>query len=186
MSWYDFGRTKDNFLTWLPDGKETIDTGFYFQELMAMGGWYFHPVPGSGQRSFYNRVYISPSVKDKEDFKLDDRATMFINLAKTRFGKLEIKLNDCWLDDDLVREICENWRTYYDYIAEKVTRSYIVLYVGSRNHTGEMFNSWGAAMDRAMGLKKTLSANSLKKYGIQIFEPHTENPCIDTLEGVNL
>lgn len=190
MSWYDFGKTKDNFMAHLPSGKQPIDTGFYFQELMALGGWYFHPVPGSGQRSFYNRVYIDPTTKDREWLKLDPRATMFINLGKTKFGKLEIKINDALflhsLNDDEVRRVCENYRTYYDYIADKVVKSYIVLYVNGRNHTGAMFKTLDAAIDYGMMLERTLSARILNKYGIQIYKPHTENAYLDTLEGGKL
>lgn len=206
MSWYDFGRTKDNFMACLPSGKQPIDTGFYFQELMALGGWYYHPVPGSGQRSFYNRVYIDPTTKDREWLKLDPRATMFINLGKTKFGKLEIKLTDdelklaaqeqyvytydqlkkmLKLKDEIIK-IVDCYKSYYGYITDKVVKSYIVLYVNGRNHTGAMFKTLDAAIDYSMMLERTLSARILNKYGIQIYKPHTENAYLDTLEGGKL
>lgn len=206
MSWYDFGKTKDHFMSCLPSGKHPIDTGFYFQELMALGGWYFHPVPGSGQRRFYNRVYIDPTTKDREWLKLDTGATMFINLGKTNFGKLEIKITDNDLklaacetyaytydqlkkmlktQDEIIR-ITKQYQSYYDYITDKVVKSYIVLYVNGRNHTGAMFKTLDAAIDYGMMLERTLSAHVLNKYGIQIYKPHTENAYLDTLEGGKL
>lgn len=180
MSWYEFGHKKDNFLAYLPDGKEPIDTGFYYQELIAFGGWYFAPVKGSGQTRFYNRVYFNPSKKEIEDFNLDERATMFINLGKTKYGQLEIKINasDVWqMDDITIGKICDKWRAYYDYIADKVVKSYIVVFPDGRNDGALMFNTKNNAVIFADSYYfKSCSARMRKKYGVQVYEPHKETP----------
>lgn len=186
MTCYDFGHRKDTFNGCLPDGKKPIDTGFYYHELMAVGGWYYAPIPGSGRRRFYNRVYFNPSKKEIEDFKLDERATMFINLGKTKYGKLEIKINasDVWqMDDITVGKICDNWRAYYDYIAEKVIKSYIVVLPGTREDYGLLFKSEIDALEFAERGYKGLTSHMKKKYGAQVYKPHTEQPFY-TLGGV--
>lgn len=186
MSWYEFGHRKDNFVAYLPDGKEPIDTGFYYQELIAFGGWYFAPVKGSGQTRFYNRVYFNPCKKEIEDFNLDERATMFINLGKTKFGQLEIKLDPngfresiLWMEEanKEISKILSNWRAYYDYIADKVVKSYIVVFPDGRNDGALMFNTKNNAVIFADSYYyKSCSAGMRKKYGVQIYEPHKETP----------
>lgn len=184
MSWYEFGHHEPEFLAYLPDNKKPIDTGFYYQELISMGGWYFAPIPGSGQRRFYNRLYISPSKKEIEQFNLDQRAAMFIQLGKTHFGQLEFKITDTDLKwdmefknmDDEIRTITDDWHFYYDYIAEKVKKSYIVVHVAGRSDTGDMFKSKKKAVEYAEMLKEHLTPHIYKKYGIQVYKPHTEKP----------
>lgn len=183
MSWYDFGHRKDNFISMLPANKKPIDTSFYYQELIAFGGWYFAPVPGSRQRRFYNRVYFNPSGKEIKDFNLDDRAVMFINLGKTKFGKLEIKIKDDWLDDETIARIRKDWTAYYDYIADKVVKSYIVVYPEGRNDKAIMFNTKAGALNFAILCNTTLSANMRNKYGVQIYKPHTETILYDSREA---
>ena len=186
MSWYDFGHRKDTFDGCLPNDKKPIDTGFYYQELIAFGGWYYAPVPGSGQTRFYNRVYFNPSKKEIEIFNLDERATMFIKLGKTKYGQLEIKINasDVWqMDEITIRKICDRWRAYYDYIAEKVIKSYIVVVPDNRNDRGVLFNTENEALTFGQHAYNLLTNHMKKKYGVQIYKPHTEKPTY-TLGGL--
>lgn len=188
MSWYDFGHKEAAFTAYLPEGKKTIDTGFYYQELVAMGGWYFHPVPGSGQRSFYNRVYINPVREDVERFKLDTRASMFINLSKTKFGKLEIKIDRNMFrdgeDDDSM--ILRNWESYFDHISNVVVKSWIVLFPSDRNDDAVMFGKRSEAIEFMALKSRTLSDNLRKKYGIQLYSPHSEKPELDISAVIDL
>ena len=192
MTCYDFGHRKDTFCGCLPYGKEPIDTGFYYHELMAFGGWYYAPVPGSGRTRFYNRVYFNPSKKEIEDFNLDERATMFINLGKTKYGQLEIKLDpnrfrdsQLWMEgaDKEISKILFNWRAYYDYIADKVVKSYIVVFPDGRHDGALMFNTKNNAVIFADNYYNSCSARMRKKYGVQVYEPHKETPFY-TLGGV--
>lgn len=188
MSWYDFGHKEAAMAAYLPDGKKIIDTGFYYQELMAIGGWYFHPVPGSGQRSFYNRNYINPSRDDIERFDLDTRATMFINLSKTRFGKLEIKIcRNMFLDDDREdAEITKKWESYFDYISDRVKRSWIVLFPSGQNDDAEIFGKRSDAMEFLALKSRTISDYLRKEWGIQLYAPHTEKPELDISAVIDL
>ena len=181
MSWYDFGHKEAAMAAYLPEGKKIIDTGFYYQELMAMGGWYYHPVPGSGQRSFYNRNYINPSKEDMGRFDLDSKTTMFINLTKTRFGKLEIKTDKAMFRDDgkSDSEIIDNWKRYFDHISNVVKHSWIVLFPLGSNDDAVMFGSRSEAVE-FLALKSRMISDHLRKnYGIQLYAPHTEKPELD-------
>ena len=187
MSWYDFGHRYAEFDSCLPNGKTTIDTGLYYHELMAIGGWYYAPIPGSGQRRFYNRVYLNPSKEDKDLFDLDERASSFINLSKTKFGILETKLPD-WgfvynedgepvnyetTPEERAAEVMK-WKEWYQYITDKVKKSWIVLYPDGRNDASQMFDNSSDALAFAKVKSRSISGYLLDKYGIKIYKPHSD------------
>ena len=189
MSWYDFGHRYAEFDSCLPDGKTTIDTGLYYQELIVIGGWYYAPIPGSGQTRFYNRLYLNPSKEDKDLFDLDERASSFINLSKTKFGVLETKFPD-WgyvynedgepvsyetTPEERAAEVMK-WKEWYQYITDKVKKSWIVVYPENRHDVGLLFDSFTDASHFSNATSRSISGYMLKKYGIQIYEPHTERP----------
>lgn len=197
MSWYDFGHHEPELTAYLPDGKNVIDTGFYYQELMALGGWYFHPIPGSGQRRFYNRVYINPSKKEIDLFNLDERARVFINLSSSNFGKLEIKIDkngyyyipsgfrQLWtLSDDEIAKIVDNWTIFYDYKAKQIVKSFCVLYPESQHDNACIFNNYQDALRFAESVALGLSKHMLDKYGVQIYKPHSEQPFMEICKVV--
>lgn len=176
MSWYDFGHKYEGLYAYLPDGKEIIDTGFYYHELMALGNWYFQPIPGSGQRSFYNRVYINIDKDDCQRYGIDRRSSAFINLAKSRFGKFEVKFNEWDVPEDIQKRTIDNWVRYFTEISERVVKSYIVLYPDGRNDKATMFDSYKDAFAFAQVKAKGLSTYLLEKYGVMVYKPHSEKP----------
>lgn len=181
MSWFDFGHRKDKFEAYLPDGKKTIDTGYLYQELLTIGGWYFAPVKGSGWRTFYNRWYINPSKDDVEFFGLGEEVTAFINLSKTKFGKLTIKVNGS--DEDIDPAIIERWQLYIDHITHKAKNSYIVVFPNDRNDDARMFRTKAMAMVFIKTLSQTLTKHMKENYGIQLYAPGEIEPELD-IRGV--
>lgn len=175
------GHREPVFTACLPDGKETIDTGFYYQELMTLGGWYYAPVPGSGRRVYYNRVYINPTKEDIDKYGLDGDVSYFIHLDKRNFGKLEIKFNPHsfgWQGppEELIKETNDNFNRYWEYITDRVKRSWIVLYSVGCNDKGAMCDSENDAMKYLRMESQTLSGYLLKNYGVKMYKPHTEHP----------
>lgn len=170
------------FTACLPDGKEPIDTGFYYQELMTLGGWYYAPVPGSNRRAYYNRVYINPDKEDYDRFGLNGNANYFIHLDAAKFGKLEIKVQgNGWElpSPELVQETTDNFSKYWEYITDRVKRSWIVLYPVGRNDKGAMLDSENEALRYLRMESQSITGYLLKKCGVQMYGPHKEKPIME-------
>ena len=113
---------------------------------------------------------------------------MSINLSKTKFGKLEIKIDRNMFrdgeDDDSM--ILRNWESYFDHISNVVVKSWIVLFPSDRNDDAVMFGKRSEAIEFMALKSRTLSDNLRKKYGIQLYSPHSEKPELDISAVIDL
>lgn len=174
MSWYEFRRDYTNFNDWLPSGKNVTDLGFTYPELCCIGGWYFAPVQGSGQRRFYNRWYI-----DKAGTNIDENLTAYIDCGKTNFGKLIIKHHEPFMNewsDEKTEEESRKMREYFDFITKEVHKSWIVLVPVDRCDAGYMFDDKDTALEYANLAYDRLSDYMKKKYGVEMYQPQNTVP----------
>lgn len=179
LTCYDFGHRKDNFEACLPSGKTIADTGYLYQELVALGGWYYAPIPGSGRRRFYNRWYLNPSKDDVEFFNLGDE-TAFINLAATKFGKLTVKVKG---SEDIDPAILQRWALYVEHRTHKVKNSWIVVVPENRSDRGILFHTKAEALIFIKTMSQKLTKYMREKYGLQLYAPGETEPELD-IRGV--
>lgn len=176
MSWYDFRHDCANFDAYLPPGKNITDLGYTYPELCCIGGWYFAPVKGSGQRRFYNRWYL-----DKAGTTIDDNLIAYIDCGVTKFGKLICKaphdpFHELGWTDEKYEEESRKMKEYLEYVTDRVHKSWIVLVPDSRRDNGYMFNDMKKALEFAIACYDNLSAYMKKTYGVEIYHPQSTVP----------